>query len=142
MMLILKKLDDKIAVADIEAFLEPALQGGFLKKTGRIEGIKIQMYLNTDTNIVEYHALVTVGPDSVGKRVIRMLNRKACHGKLINVVEYQFRHRDNDRRQTFTPAIQNRRKLDRRRKNLQTQDITLARKGHKIDYGLLNLNQA
>lgn len=43
MIVILKRISATTRVHDIESFIEPVLQGGFLKKTGRIESLKISL---------------------------------------------------------------------------------------------------
>lgn len=124
MLLILKRINENVRVPDIEVFLQPALMGGLFKKAGQIESIKIQKFHQIDSEKSEYHALVSVAPDSAAKRVIKTLNRKSCNGKPINVSEYFFRHYSNDPRQRDAGPPDDRRKGDRRRKNLEIKDIT------------------
>lgn len=134
MIVILKKISPTTLVSDIENFIKPALIGGLLKKTGRIERITIQMLTQVETNLVEYNALVRIEPDIVGARVVKLLNRKALNGKHINVTEYDFRHRDNDRRLSHSLTSHDRRASDRRRRNLTIKDITADRIKAKIDH--------
>ena len=137
MFVILKRIHDQVRANDIHFFLEPALQGGFFKKTGHIQSIKIEMIQDKDANKTEINALVDVEPDAVAQRVIKNLNRKSCNGKPINIAEYFYRYHGNDPRQSvFEPEI-NRRKADRRRKNLQVTDITM-----EIDRNKLKLANA
>lgn len=139
MILILKRIPETTRVPDIEEFIQPALQGGFLKKSGRIESLKIQMMRLPGSSHAEYHAIVKIQPAVVGMRVIKLLNRKPCNGKPINVCEFHFRHRDNEKRQSRYQRAPDRRKSDRRRKELETVDITAERKGPKLDYILLEM---
>ncbi len=134
MHLILKRVSENIGVSDIKVFLEPAVKGGLFKKSGSIDSIKIQMVLEIGSTKAEYHVLVVINPDAVGQRVIKALNRKSCNGKPINIAEYFLRHFTNDRRQDNNQIFVNRRKSDRRRKNLQIKDITDASKKHEIEF--------
>lgn len=124
MILILKKISPNALVTDIEHFIKPALVGGLLKKHGRIERITIQMLIQAEPHMIEYNSLVRVEPDIVGKRVIKLLNRKPLNGKYINIAEFDFRHRDNDRRISRYKKINDRRNSERRRRNLIIKDIT------------------
>lgn len=128
MILILKRISETARVPDIMDFIDPVLQGGLLKKSGRIGNVTIQMLQENGSNQVEYHALVTIVPDTVGRRVVKQLNRKPFNGKPINVMEYSLRHYSNDRRQSRYESANNRRKMDRRRKNIKVDDITDASK--------------
>ncbi len=124
MILIFKKINSATIVSDIEEFIAPVLAGGLFKRSGKIENIKIQMLEVTGSNHVEYNALVNVEPDTVAERVIQKLNRKPINGKYINISEFEFRHRDNDRRSNRYKQLNDRRRSDRRRANLQVKDIT------------------
>ena len=137
MILILKRITENTRVPDIEDFLRPVLQGGFLRKTGRIESLKIQLHKVGDKK--EYHALVSIEPSVVAQRVIKQLNRKMLCGKAINIAEFHFRHFSNDRRQSRYRPLHDRRKADRRRKGVEIHDITVTRSGVNIDYDLFGL---
>ncbi|MDD2760254.1 MAG: hypothetical protein PHH11_08155 [Methylomonas sp.] len=139
MILILKKISEKTRVPDIENFIAPVLKGGFLKKTGRIESLRIQTIRQAGDSHVEYQAIVDVTPDPVAKRIIKLLNRKCLNGKHINIAEYHFRHFSNDRRHGRYKPPHDRRIADRRRKQVEIVDITAERKGARIDYSILNM---
>lgn len=134
MILILKKISPSTIVPDIESFIHPALEGGFWKKKGKIESVKIQMIEQLGSDKVEYNALVSVEPDTVGERVIKMLNRKPINGKYINVSEFHFRHRDNERRTSRYSKANDRRNADRRRSSLEIKDVTDQRKTPLVDH--------
>ncbi|MGY6274116.1 hypothetical protein [Methylomonas sp. MgM2] len=135
MLLILKRISPSTLVSDIENFIAPALKGGLIRKTGSLENITIQIVEEANTQKTEFNALVRVEPDNVGKRVIKLLNRKSLSGKFVNISEYQFRNRDNDRRMSRYRKIDDRRRQDRRRLGLQINDITDQRKSkpHDLD---------
>ncbi len=138
MVIILKKISATTKVADVEDFIAPALKGGFFNKSGRIEGIMIEMIEQAGSSLVEFHAIVRVEPELVASRVIRTLNRKRCNGKPINVFRYYFRQRGNDRRENVSQPDDDRRKTDRRRKNLMIKDVTAEKKGFKVEFSVLN----
>ena len=137
MILILKRIGATTLVPHIEEFIAPALIGGFFKKHGRLENITIQMMVQAGSEKAEYHALVRVEPDPVAVRAVKMLNRKPLNGKYINVAEYIFRHRDNDRRLNRYKPLDNRRKSNRRRLHLEITDITEQRRTPIIDKELV-----
>lgn len=124
MILIFKKINSATIVSDIEEFIAPVLEGGLFKRAGKIENIKIQMLEVAGSNHIEFNALVNVEPDAVAERVIQKLNRKSINGKHINISEFAFRHRDNDRRSNRYKQLNDRRRTDRRRANLQIKDVT------------------
>lgn len=132
MNLILKRVNENIDVSDIKLFLQPALKGGVFKKTGKIDSIKIQMLQEIGSEKTEYHSLVVVYPDEVALRVIKILNRKPCNGKPINISEYVIRQAINDRRQDQGQIALNRRKADRRRNNVQIHDVTEMSERYKV----------
>lgn len=131
MILIIKRISETTRVSDIERFLEPALRGGFLKKKGEIKNLAIQRYQTPDSSHVEYHAIVKVLPDAAGIKAIKLLNRKHCKGKPVNVTEYSIRHRLNDRRSNLPQRADYWRRVDRRRSDLHVTDVTKTRSGHE-----------
>lgn len=138
MIVIIKNISESTIVPDIELFINPILQGGFLKKVGRIESIKIQMLQLIGSNHVEYNASVKIEPDAAAERVIKTLNRKLCNNRLVNVSEFHVRHYQNDRRKNRYQRLDTRRKADRRRK-LEVKDITAERRESRLNYKLLQM---
>lgn len=132
MILILKRISPVTLVPDIERFFLPTVKGGLLKRSGRIDSIKIQLLKPPVGDRLELNALVDVEPDSVARRVMRELNRKPLNGKHINIDEFHFRNRDNDRRISRYQNVLNRRRTDRRRLGMEIRDIT-AHKKTKVD---------
>jgi hypothetical protein len=124
MIIILKKIPPNTSDYHIESFIAPALKGGLFQASGRIEHISFWKYEIVQSNTIEYYALVTVEPDSVGERVIKQLNKKTINGKFIGLQEYHVRHWSNDRR-VFKSVVDrganNKRKADRRRKVIKTE---------------------
>lgn len=100
MIIFLQRIPAKITRENIIDFIEPTLKGGWFKKSGYIKNINILILKDTIQDTLEYHALVTVEPDSVGERVTRLLNRKPIIGKHIAVREYMQRNWHNDPRLT------------------------------------------
>ena len=132
MILILKRIKEDSNVSEIEAFLEPALEGGLLKSAGRIYNLQILKFQSPQSKKAECYALVRVEPDRVANRVIKQLNRKPCSGKPINVVEYFVRDFNNDPRKSRYDIAHNRRVADRRRTNLKIIDITLENRWQRL----------
>jgi hypothetical protein len=119
MIIILKKIPGNTLDFHVETFIEPVLKGGLFSASGRIESISFWRYEIVQSNSIEYYALVDIEPDSVGKRVIKQLNKKQINGKYIGLQEFHVRHWSNDRR-VFKSVVDrgknNKRKADRRRK--------------------------
>jgi len=132
MIIILKKIKSNTTVIDIEDFLQSALEGGFFKRKGWIESINIQELHDVKKDTFDYNALVVIKPDLVGKRVIKLLDRKALNAKRINVSEFHVRSYHNDRRISRYKKLNTRRIGDRRR-NVEIKDITDYRKTPAID---------
>ncbi len=116
MMLILKNIPAKTKKQDIKDFIEPAVKGGWLNKTGLIKSISILPLKNSRTRIIHYHGLIEILPDMVAERVIRKLNRKVMAGKFVSVSEYKKRSLRNDSRyrKNLHDATNDRRVFDRR----------------------------
>jgi len=132
MILILKRINEDSKVFDIEAFLEPALQGGLLRATGYINNLQILKLQSSGSKKAECYALVKVEPDRVAKRVIKQLNRKSCCGKPINVVRFFERDFNNDPRRSRYQIAHNRRMADRRRTDLKLLDVTLESRWQRL----------
>ncbi len=132
MILILKRISGDTIVADIEAFFDPVLKGGWLHRSGRIHNVRIQQLSQPGIDKVEYNALVDVRPDSVAKRAVKQLNRKPVNRKPVNVGFFAERNLGNDRRVSRYSKSDDRRKADRRRQQLQITDITAQRRVAEI----------
>jgi hypothetical protein len=98
MIVFLRRIPANTRKRDVVEFIGPALKGGVLQKSGRIEDIKILVFKDTQTKAMEYHCLVTIDSDTVANRVIKKLNRKTFKGKHIAVREYFHRSWHNDPR--------------------------------------------
>lgn len=128
MILILKRMSPSTLIPDIERFVAPALNGGLFAKPGKVENITIQKLKENQTALTEFNALIRVQPIAAGKRIIKRLNRKSLNGKPINISEFHFRLRANDRRIKNSQDSDDRRRRDRRRIGLDIADITEQRK--------------
>lgn len=130
MILILKRISPATIIPDIEQFIQPHVKGGFLQRSGRIQSIKIQLLKPPSGDKLEFNALVEVEPDAVARRVMKLLNRKPLNGKHINIEEYHFRSRHNDRRVNRYQNLLDRRRSDRRRVGWEVRDVTAHKKTH------------
>jgi hypothetical protein len=120
--IIIKNIPANTSEEDIEEFISPALKGGWLSKNGAIESISIKAQKDTLLNIIKYHGLVRIMPDSVGERVIKQLNRKRINGRNILVNEYHIRNWHNDpriSRHQLNEELPDQRKADRRRRYVE-----------------------
>ncbi|MFI3184803.1 MAG: hypothetical protein QX198_02345 [Methylococcaceae bacterium] len=97
MMIILKNIPANTGNQKIEDFIRPAVNGGLLNKSARIENISI-LEKNTHADKIEYHGVVRITPDSAVKRIIKRLNGQRISGRRVSVTEYQTRSWHNDPR--------------------------------------------
>lgn len=126
MIIILKKIPANTNNMQIKEFIKPALKGGVFSKSGRIDNISFLVKKNIKTQHVEYHALVTIMPDSVARRVIKKLNGKRINGKHIVVNEYRHRSWHNDPRiNPIVTMYHDRRKGDRRCDSVEVGQKTM-----------------
>lgn len=122
MIILLKNILSNTTDKDIEDFIRPAIKGSLLSKRGRIEHISILKQKDSSMEDYECHGLVTITPDSVAIKAINKLNKKRIKGKSVIVREYQIRRWHNDpriNRDQLVEASKNKRKDDRRRRNLE-----------------------
>lgn len=118
MNIILKNIPPGTKPNHIKDFIEPAIKGNLLRKSGRIENISILVQKASKKYELKYYGLVTIMPDAMAEQAIRKLNRKKINGKNINVVEYQIRRWHNDRRGRNHDKLSDTRFGDRRRHQL------------------------
>ncbi|TAK64181.1 RNA-binding protein [Methylobacter sp.] len=122
MIILLKNILSNTTEKDIEDFIQPAIKGSLLSKRGQIEHISILRQKDSSMEDFECHGLVTITPDSVAIKAINKLNKKRIKGKSVVVREYQTRRWHNDpriSREQLVEASKNKRKGDRRRRNLE-----------------------
>ena len=129
MIIFLRKIPVNTRYSDIVEFIEPALDGGLFKHSGRINKIEILVLRDVQLKTLEFHALITVEPDAVGFRALKSLKGKRFKDRLLIVRQYFHRSWHNDPRQHYqalAPDVAEKRVSDRRRgKNLErVQDIT------------------
>ncbi|MGZ8153377.1 MAG: hypothetical protein ACXW0Q_12200 [Methylovulum sp.] len=140
MVIILKNILGTTRKQDIENFIAPVLKGGFLRRSGRLINVSIVAYRDIKLNVLIYHGLVDINPDSVAERVIKKLNRKAIKGKYIGINEYHIRNWRNDPRshaRKMSNPLKDKRICDRRNLNLEieeavVQEFTSSKTFHRI----------
>ena len=118
MILFIRKIPNDTRYSDIVSFVEPALKGGILRRSGHIVHIEIIGYRDHRLHTSEFHALVEIEPDSVGLRAVGLLKGRRLHHHLVVIRQYFERNWHNDRRQDFEtppPGGVERRMADRRR---------------------------
>lgn len=122
MIIILMNISASSGDKEIEDFISPAVKGGLLRKGGSIEKISILPLKDTQMNRIQYHALVTIMPDSVADRVIKKLSKKYINGRRVVIREFHIRNWHNDPRINRRDPIQglkNKRLGDRRHRYLE-----------------------
>ena len=127
MIIFLRKIPADTKLSEIADFVEPALKGGWFRKSGTITKIDILTLHDTRLNTYEFHGLVTVEPDAMGFRAIKRLKGRRFKDKLIIVRQYFQRSWRNDPRlDNNNTDFVDQRKADRRRgKDLETvRDIS------------------
>ncbi|MGZ8095986.1 MAG: RNA recognition motif domain-containing protein [Methylosarcina sp.] len=122
MIIFIRNIPKDTLRSEIIEFIRPALKGGFFNKQGRIRDIEILTLKNKDINLIEYHALVTVEPESSGIRVIKKLHGQRFKEKHTAVRQYFTRRWQNDKRmQDFhvTAGFKEKRHNATRRRNME-----------------------
>lgn len=108
---------------DIYEFVAPALKGGLFSKEGIIKDIEIITLKNKDINLKEYHALVSIEPESSALRVIKKLHGQRFKDKRITVRQYFTRRWQNDKRtenqQLNNEGFKEKRNNATRRRNME-----------------------
>ena len=130
MIIFLRNIPSNTRYKDISAFVEPALKGGLFGRPGKITKIELLPLKDARLKSEEFHALVTVEPDGVGFRALKLLKGKRFKDKLIVVRQFVHRNWHNDSRHNHQPLPSNvleRRLFDRRRgKNVERiQEYTI-----------------
>lgn len=120
MLIFIRRIPEMTQIADLAAFVNPALKRGLLISPGKIIKIKILGLHEKAITQYEFHGLVEVEPEKAGRRVIEKLNGKLLKGKRVIVGEYIQRSWHNDRRTNHAEIVdhifQGRRLGDRRRR--------------------------
>lgn len=98
MIVFLRNIPNGTTRKDIANFLMPALKGGLFRATGKILSIDFLVIQDTETQITEYHGLVSILPDSAARRVIKKLHGQPLKNQRIALREYVMRSWQNDRR--------------------------------------------
>ncbi len=98
MLVFFRRIPSGTRKSEIERFIANALKGGLFSKRGEMTHISFIERRNPSVNTLDYHAVVTIEPDSVAERVIKKMNRKVFKGKYIEVRRYYIRNPANDPR--------------------------------------------
>ena len=118
MIIFLRNIPVNTRYKDITNFIEPALKGGLFSRPGKITKVEILPMKDIRFKSEEFHALVTVEPDSAGYRALKILKGKRFKDKLILVRQFIHRNWRNDMRQNHQPlplGVPDKRLFDRRR---------------------------
>jgi hypothetical protein len=107
---------------EIIEFVKPAMKGGFFRAKGIISDVKIMALKNINNNLIEYHALVIMAPESAALRVIKKLHGQHFKNKRTSVRQYHTRRWQNDKRMgnSHSPAGFKEKRYDiTRRRNME-----------------------
>jgi hypothetical protein len=96
----------------------------------KIVGVRILALTDPSTQETEYHGLATIEPGDAADRIIKRLNLKQFRGKRVAVRRYYKRTQVSDRRRGESAdaelLFRDRRKGDRRRRNLEDATVRMA----------------
>ena len=116
---------------DILDFIESGMTPTDLDSSDFIGDVEIMQLRDSMTNKFEFHGLVAVEPDSLGKKVIDVLNNTKLLDGAVTLREYVQRDKTNDPRLKYRPtaAVNEQRLSDRRRGDL---DVLIEKKHEEI----------
>lgn len=121
-----KEMDSRGLEKFIKKLLRPAWSPFALSGRIRISGTKILKIVHTRTRTIEYHGLVQVKPEERHREVIEKINQALLDGRRLESHPYSKRYTRRDRRKMLLDdpnASNERRRIDRRRKNLVSQVV-------------------
>lgn len=121
MNLFLRRIPANTHHREIADFIKPALQRGWLRKSGQILNIDVLVLHDVRSEVIEYHGLVKLDSDWAVNKAVDELKNRRLNGRFVLVRPYFHRNWDNDPRQgqskLDSDLFMERRKADRRRGN-------------------------
>lgn len=120
MRIFLKQIPIGTNKRDILEFIAAAIKGGFFSKRSRVTSMLIMEQRNPQHNTMDYHAIVTIEPDSIAERIIQKMNQQTFKGKSIEVRRYYTRDPATDprkRNHILEEVPESRRRKERRQQN-------------------------
>lgn len=116
MIIFLRKIPADTKLGELVDFVTPALKGNLFRKPGKIVKVDILSLHDIRLNVMEFHGLVTIEPESAGFRAIKLLKGRRFKDRLVIVRQYFQRSWQNDNRQNYQQTdVVEKRKTDRRR---------------------------
>jgi hypothetical protein len=100
MILFFKDIPNNTIDKEIATFVQPVIKGGLLGSRSKITRIDVIALKEMKSNLVEFHALVSIEPEKSALKVIKTLNGQPFKGQAITVRKYYIRNRGNDKRST------------------------------------------
>ena len=129
MIIFFRNISEQTKDHHLAAFIEPVIKGSWFRKKIIVEDLKVIHLYNRHSKTSEFHGLVTLQPESAGRRLIKRLSKKPLLGRPIIVREYHRRVWQNDPRIKYDfhhSATVCQRVADRRRKNLEVvRDVAI-----------------
>lgn len=99
MILMIKNLNDKVTIEQLEKLVLPVAKGYFFQKAGYIMSIQLIDFVNRQGKAVDRHALLRVLPDyNIKQRIVKKLNGRLLQGESLVVSEYVARQNSAERR--------------------------------------------
>lgn len=129
--LFIRNVPPDTQLAELQHFVEGGFGGWrrvtrWLWRAPRVEGARILVVRDRDTDETEWHGLVTIQPHTAFNSVIAELDGKLLNNNLVQVRRYHKRSPLNDRRLHRNESARfpfgNRRAGERRRKNLEISE--------------------
>jgi hypothetical protein len=98
MIIFLRKIPIDTRPSELHNYINPALKGGLLSRSGRVLKAEILVIQDKATKALECHGLVHVDAEAAGQRAIKKLKGERFKGRPVIVREYIQRYWHNDRR--------------------------------------------
>ena len=137
MWIFIKGIPKEMDSIALERFIKRIMSPGWLPFTvtgrTRIRGAKILKIVHTRTRSTEYHGLIQIQPASRAESVIERINKSKINGRRLESHPYCKRYARADRRNMFIEQREkgrvavDRRRIERRRRNLVSQVVDYSR---------------
>lgn len=133
MLIFIRLLPESITHTDLRRFADKAIQSTWLNLFHppiQINSIEIRKITNTQTHSAEYHGVIDIEPAKMAAKAIRKLHRTPLKRKEVEVRKFFQRSTLRDRRRQtqsqVAPTIEERRRQDRRRPGLVTEQVSVS----------------
>jgi RNA recognition motif-containing protein len=125
MIVFFSNIPDDTLHSEIKAFIQPVINGSLLGVKGKVARIEVIALKDRISQLIEYHALVIIEPESAAIRIIKKLNGQHFKGRTISVRKYFLRNWRNDKRSDENESVRqhNEKRVNtQRRRNMEFID--------------------